>query len=277
MGLVRCSEQKTVSPMHHTAAPGLTKGHARGQHTVLPPLREGAVSVAIPMPIINRLLEGLPRKERDRILLGCEPVDLEFGEILCEPDHPYRHVYFPLTGYISTVASVSNHQPLEIRLVGNEGMLGATMALGMNEVPLRAVVQGSGTALRMTAVQLRREMRASPHLRRMLRRYLYVLLAQLSQTTACTQFHEIEARLARWLLLTHDRAHADHFHLTHEFLADMLGVRRSGITIAAGALQKRNLIGYTRGEISVLDRGGLEAASCECYEAGMEDYDKVFA
>jgi len=225
----------------------------------------------------NRLLEGLPRRERDRVLKRCESVDLAFGAILCEPGSPYRHIYFPVTGFISTVATLGDHQPLEIRLIGDEGMLGATLTLGVDTIPLRAVVQGSGTAWRMTTALFKRSLRESPALRRMLKRYLYVLVAQLSQGTGCNRFHEVEARLARWLLMTHDRAQADHFHLTHEFLADMLGVRRSGITIAAGALQRSALIGYARGEIRILDRKGLEARSCECYDIGLRDYAQQFA
>jgi CRP-like cAMP-binding protein len=235
-------------------------------------LRESEVSIASPVPVTNRLIEALPRQDRNRILRCCEPVDIVFGTILCEPEEPYRHVYFPLTGFISLVAIVSGHQPLEMGLIGNEGLLGVTMVLGVNSVPLRGLVQGSGTALRMAAPRFRRELRDSPVLLRVLHHYLYVLMAQLSQTAACTHFHEVEARLARWLLMTHDRAHADHFHLTHEFLADMLGVRRSAVTIAAGGLQRKKLIHYTRGEISILDRRGLEAASCECYEAVIDDY-----
>jgi CRP-like cAMP-binding protein len=233
-------------------------------------LKENGVSVVTPVRVVNRLIEGLPRKERDRLLQRCEPVDLVFGAILCEPGQPFRHVYFPLSGFISLVATLGGHQPLELALIGNEGMLGVTLALGVNAAPMRAVVQGAGTALRMSAAQLRRELRGSPALRRMLNHYLYAMLAQLAQSAACTHFHEIEPRLARCLLMSHDRAHADHFHLTHKFLADMLGVRRSGVTIAAGALQQRKLIRYTRGEISILDRKGLEAASCECYEAVIE-------
>ncbi len=235
------------------------------------------MSAATAVGVTNRLIDGLPRKERARILQQCEPVDLVFGTILCEPDQPFRHVYFPLQGFISLLAPMRGHQPLEMGLIGSEGMLGATLVLGVEAVPLRGLVQGNGSALRMSAAQLKRELRDSPALLRRLNRYLYVLMAQLSQTAACTRFHEVEARLVRWLLMTHDRAHTDHFHLTHKFLADMLGVRRSGVTIAAGDLQHRGLIRYTRGEINILDRKGLEAASCECYAAVVQDYEQVFA
>ena len=240
-------------------------------------LRKSEVSTAKPAPVTNRLIGGLPRKDRKRILERCEPVDLVFGAILCEPDVPFGQVYFPLSGFISLVAPLIGHQPLEMGLIGSEGMLGVTLVLGVDAAPLRAVVQGSGTALRMTAPQFRRELRDSPSLHRTLNRYLYVLMAQLSQTAACTRFHETDARLARWLLMTHDRAHGNHFNLTHEFLADMLGVRRSGVTIAAGGLQRRKLISYTRGEIRILNRSGLEAASCECYDAVVRDYARLLA
>ncbi|MCT8467090.1 Crp/Fnr family transcriptional regulator [Chromohalobacter canadensis] len=233
------------------------------------------MSVAPELPVSNRLIESLPRNERDRILQGCKTVELAFGDILCERHEPFEYVYFPLTGFISLVTPLSGHKPLEIGLIGNEGMFGVTLALEIDALPMRAVVQGPGTALRMSTTQLRSELSGCPRLLRMLNRYLYLLLSQLSLTAACTHFHEIEPRLARWLLLTHDRAHADHFHLTHEFLAGMLGVRRSGVTNAAGALQVKKLIHYTRGEISILDRRGLEAASCECYDAVMNDYARL--
>jgi CRP-like cAMP-binding protein len=226
-------------------------------------------------PVSNHLIDSLPRKEQTRILKLCEPVNMVFGTILCEPDQTYTHVHFPLTGFISLVATVDNHPPLEMGLIGNEGMLGITLMLGIDVVPMRALVQGSGTALRMAASRFRQEFRDSPAILRTFNRYLYVLMAQLSQTVSCTRFHAVGARLARWLLMTHDRAHADHFHLTHEFLADMLGVRRSGITIAAGELQMRKLISYTRGEITILDRKGLEAAACECYAAVIDDYKRL--
>ena len=227
--------------------------------------------------IVNRLIESLPAETRNRILKICAPVQLEFGAVLCEANEPLRHVFFPLTAFISLVAIVIDHPPLEIGLIGNEGLLGATLALDVKSARLRAIVQGPGTALRMTAAQLRQLLRENRALRRLINRYLYVLLAQQSRSIACTRFHEIKARLARWLLLTHDRAHADHFRLTHQYLADMLGVQRSAVTIAAGALQRNKVIRYVRGEITVLDRRGLEAASCECYRAVIEDHQRQFA
>jgi CRP-like cAMP-binding protein len=237
---------------------------------------ESAVSVELPGRAVNHLIEGLPHRQRHSVLARAEPVELELGAILCEPEQRYRHVYFPLTGFISLVATVGSRQPMEMGLIGNEGMLGATLMLGIYAIPLRGVVQGPGTALRMTVAQLRHALGDSPALRRTLSRYLYLSIAQLSQSAVCTQFHEVEARLARWLLMTHDRAHADHFHLTHQLLADMLGVRRSAVTIAAGALRRRNLIRYVRGKISILSRQGLEAASCECYQAAAGDYARLF-
>lgn len=211
------------------------------------------------------------------MLKRCEPVDLPLGSILCEAGQTLTHAYFPLAGFISLVEKVDGHPPLEMGLIGDEGMLGASLALGIGSAPLQGVVQGSGSALRITAPQLQRDLRNSPPLLRTMNRYLYVLMAQLSQSAVCTRFHEVEARLVRWLLMTHDRAHADHFYLTHEFLADMLGVQRSAVTIAAGALRRRKLIRYSRGVITVLDRRGLEAASCECYRAVVEDYAELFA
>ena len=227
---------------------------------------------APPSSIANRLIAQLPMKER-RALLDCsETVRLEFGQILCLPDTPFHHVHFPLTGFVSMVAEVMHHPPLEMGLIGNEGLLGATLVLQVSAVPLRGVVQGAGTSLRIEVRQFQALLESSPALRLSLNRYLYVLMAQLSQTAICTHFHELGPRLARWLLMSHDRAHADHFHLTHQFLANMLGVRRSGVTTAAGVMQAQGLISYTRGEIRVLDRAGLEATSCECYAEVIADY-----
>lgn len=234
------------------------------------------MSAVIPVQVTNHLVRCLLREERNRFLQHCESVDLVFGDILYEVDKPIQHVYFPLDGFISLVITMEAHQPLEVGLIGNEGMLGATLALGVADAPLKAVVQGSGSALRMTAAQFQHELRNSPSILSTLNRYLYVLVTQLSQTAACTHFHEIGPRLARWLLMTHDRAHADHFHLTQEYLADMLGVRRSSITIAAGKLQQQKLISYIRGEINILDRKELETMSCACYSVLNDHYARLF-
>lgn len=229
------------------------------------------------MPVVNLLIESLPPRLRNRVLHRCERVDMVAGAILCEPQDAFRYVYFPVTGYIVLVLTVDGHQPLKMRLIGNEGMLGATLALGVNVASLRGVVQGSGTALRMTAAQLRREMLASPPLRLAVDRYLYVLMAQMAQTAACVRFHDVPARLARLLLMTHDRAHSDCFYFTHQGLADLLGVRRSAVTRAACTLHERKLIHYLRGNITMLSRSGLEAASCECYDAVIESYTRILA
>ena len=235
------------------------------------------MSPAKPLPVINRLIAGLSRKERERLLRSSETVVLSFGQILCEPRQRMRYAYFPLRGCISLVAIVGGHHPLEMGLIGSEGMLGASLGLGVGTAPLRAVVQGQGTALRVTAAELRRQLRLSAALMKTLHRYQYVLMEQLAKSAACTHFHQVDTRLARWLLMTHDRAHADHFHLTHEYLAGMLGVRRSGVTVAAGDLQRRKLLRYARGEISILNRKGLEAASCECYGAMQADYARLLS
>jgi CRP-like cAMP-binding protein len=235
------------------------------------------VSVETQMPVTNGLISGLPRKTRERVLRHADPVDLEPGNVLCEQGQPYRDTYFPLTGFISLVVPVNGHRPLEIGLIGNEGMLGATLVLGLGSAPQRAVVQGSGTAWRVGAAQLRRDMRDSGALRDTLARYVYVLMAQSAQSTACARFHEVEARLARCLLMTHDRAPTDYFHLTHQMLADMLGVQRSAVTIAAGGLQGSGLIRYSRGRIDILSRSGLEEVACECHAAGVKTYERYFS
>lgn len=228
------------------------------------------------MAIVNRLLEDLPDGELAEIYRHCEPVELTFGESLIESGQPYTHVYFPLTGFISLVMSVDNHRPMELGMIGNEGMLGVTLILGIDDAPLSGVVQGSGNALRLSASHFRYSLLTSPAWRRTLNRYFYVLSAQVALGGPCTHFHEVQPRLARWLLMTHDRAHADNFHLTHQFLAEMLGVQRSAITIAAGALQEKGIISYARGEIHVLSRKKLEAASCECYRVSVRDYQRLF-
>lgn len=213
----------------------------------------------------NTLLAGLPRRDREQFLSLCEPFNMEFGDVLCEVDTPYQHAYFPSSGLIALVSTLNDHNPLEIALVGQEGMLGATLVLGIHTVPIQAVVHAPGVALRITAANFQQQLRDSLVLRKLFSRYLYMRLVELSLVGGCIRYHRVEQRLARVLLLADDRARDGHFYLTHDYLADMLGVRRSSITIAAGDLQDRGLISYTRGSISILDRVGLEAMSCECY------------
>lgn len=206
----------------------------------------------------------LSRKDRQRILTVCKPVQLEFGAVLCDPGEATRHVYFPIEGFISLITRVDDSPGIEVGMVGREGMLGAQLVLGVAMTPLRAVVQGAGHAWRLKTTDFRGVLAETSALRLVLNRYIFVLMAQLAGSAACLRFHHIQPRLARWLLMSHDRARSDSFRVTQEFLAFMLGVRRVGITAAASELQRNGLIEYHRGDLTVLDRPGLEAAACSC-------------
>jgi len=227
--------------------------------------------------VTNRLLDELPARDRERLLGGCEPVELEFGEILAEPGEILRDVYFPTGSFVSLVLKVNNEASLEVALVGNEGMLGAPLALGVNTKQVHAVVQGPGRAWRMSAARFRSELGSSRALLQVIHRYLFVRVSQLEQTAGCNRFHVVEERLARYLLMTADRSHSDRFRITHEFLAYMLGVRRVGVTRAATALRSRKLIRYARGDITILDRKRLIGAACGCYRADLATYDRILA
>jgi len=226
-------------------------------------------------PTENLLLAALSAEDRRRLLGDCVASDLRLDETLSYSDDRIRHVYFPIDGFISLITPGIGRAQLEIGLVGNEGMLGVPLLLGINVSPLRALVQGAGHAWRIDAAHFLRVIESHATIRVALNRYLYVFLAQLMQTATCTRFHLVEARLARWLLMTRDRANSSQFHITHEFLAYMLGVRRVGVTSAASALQRRNLIRYRRGDIAILDVRGLERTACSCYAIDKKIYGRV--
>jgi len=213
----------------------------------------------------NKIFRALPRPQAKRLLASCTVFDLSYGNVLFEPGEKMEYVYFPTSGLVSLLTPVTDSVNVEVGLVGNEGMAGISMVLGVRVSPVRLLVQGTGSALRMKASVLRKAIEESPRLRRELNSYLYCLMAQVAQTAACNRYHAVAQRLARWLLMTHDRMQSDQFYLTQEFLAHMLSVRRVGVTAAAGVLRKNNLISYLRGNITILDRLGLELASCDCY------------
>ncbi|MBC7436869.1 MAG: Crp/Fnr family transcriptional regulator [Bdellovibrionales bacterium] len=223
----------------------------------------------------NQLISLLPRADRQRLVAICEPVQLVLSEVLCESGKPLRYVYFPVDGFISLLTVLDGKPTLEVGMVGREGMLGAQLALGVATTPLHALVQGVGSAWRVPTAKFRKELAQCPALHRILSRYLYVLMGQQASSAACLRYHYVEPRLARWLLMSQDRAHSSCFHITHEFLAHMLGVRRVGVTASAGALQKLGLIEYRRGEITVIDRSGLERAACSCYKTNLRSYQQV--
>jgi hypothetical protein len=185
--------------------------------------------------------------------------------VLYEPGSLIRHVYFPNDCLVSLLTVVDGQLALEVGMVGYEGMVGTQLALDIKVSSVRTLVQGSGTAMRMTSAHFRKEFRQSPSLQRAMYHYVHVLMSQVSQTAACNRFHMVEALLGRWLLMTRDRLRSNQFLLTQEFLSHMLGVRRVGVTAAAGHLQKQNLIEYSRGNIKILDYNGLKAAACNCY------------
>jgi CRP-like cAMP-binding protein len=221
------------------------------------------------------LLAALPCEDRERLLASGEEVELALADVIYRAGERMAHVYFPGASVVSLSTPAVGIAALEVGLIGNEGMLGITLMLEVDTAPFNALVQGGGSALQIAVPSFMHELERSPALQRKLKHYLYVTMSQLAQMAACTRFHVVEKRLARWLLMTQDRAHSDTFHVTHLFLAYVLGVRRVGITKAASSLQRRKLIRYHRGEITILDRAALEAASCSCYRAGEDSYARI--
>jgi CRP-like cAMP-binding protein len=213
----------------------------------------------------NRLLAALPPEALAQLWPSLEPVELPLRQVLHAPGEPITAVYFPETGYVSMLAYMEDGDAAEVGLIGHEGFVGLPVLLGADHDDLEAMVQSPGTVLRMDAQAFRKELERSPALHTLLLRYALVHHGQVARTAACNGRHHTDQRLARWLLMAHDRAKEDEFPMTHEFLGMMLGVRRAGITVAAGQLQKAGFIRYERGCIEVTDRPGLESVACECY------------
>lgn len=221
---------------------------------------------AAAVPISNHLLAALPRKDYKRLEEHLQPVALEFGQVLHEPGGAIRYVYFPNDGAVSLVSIVSPQKGTEVGTVGSEGVVGISAAIGFDVSLTRAVVQGAGSAMKMLASRFRKECTTNDRLNRELLRFSNAMMGQAAQTAVCNRHHAVEARLARWLLVTRDRLASNEFNRTHQFVALMLGVRRVGVTLAASALEERGLISYSRGNIRILDPKGLEQVSCECYK-----------
>jgi len=244
--------------------------HSRGWHWQLKTLMPAPHN-----PTQNHLLAALPFAEFGRLSAHLELVPLSLGDILCESDRLLEHVYFPTTSIISMLYVMTDGASTEIAMVGNEGMLGVSLFLGGGTTPGRALVQSAGYGYRLPATLMLEEFNRAAPLRRLLLRYTQALITQVTQTAVCNRHHSIEQQLCRMLLLSLDRLPTDTLTLTQELIAAMLGVRRVGITAAAGNLQRAGLIRYHRGSINVLDRPGLERASCECYAAVKREFDRL--
>ena len=226
-------------------------------------------------PSGNRLLARLPRDEYERILPHLERVSFSLGEVVYESGGQMAHVYFPTNAIISLLYVMENGSSAEMGMAGNEGLVGVALFMGGDTMPNRAVVQSAGDAVRMRAKLLQGEFKRGGAFQRLLLRYTQALITQMSQTAVCNRLHTIEQQLCRWLLLSRDRLDSDELVMTQELIANMLGVRREGVTAAAGRLQEQGLIGYVRGRIRILDRPGLEAVVCECYRVVKDEYERL--
>lgn len=219
----------------------------------------------IPTPILNRILAALPSEKYRRLLPQMEQIDLTFGEKIYEQGEIIKHVYFPNCGIISLLSTIGKDSMLEIGIVGREGMVGLSVFLGVETSSYLAMVQGKGLAMKMKAADFLKECQKSEDLTYIIHRFTHSLLTQMSQSSVCFRFHPIEARLSRWLLMTADRMESNEFQITQEFLSNMVGVRREAVNKAAVILQQQHLISYIRGNITIVDRAGLEKATCQCY------------
>jgi CRP-like cAMP-binding protein len=226
-------------------------------------------------PDQNHLLAALPAEERGRLIPHLELVPMPLGDVLYESGSELRHVYFPTTSIVSLLYVMLDGASAEIAVVGNEGVIGVALFMGGETMPNRAVVQSAGHAYRLKGQLLKQEFNRSGELQHLLLRYTQALLTQMAQTAVCNRHHSLDQQLCRWLLLSLDRLPSNELVMTQELIANMLGVRREGVTEAAGNLQKAGLITYRRGRITVLDRAGLEARACECYAVVKKEFDRL--
>ncbi len=225
------------------------------------------------MPIENRILSALSANTYRQMLPKMKRIALIFAEDIYQPDEIIRDVYFPESGIISLLSAVEPDSMLEVGIVGSEGMIGLPAFLGAKTSNTRALVQGAGFALKMTTEDFLAECRRNDELPRLLQRFTHSLMTQIAQSAACNRFHPIEARLARWLLMTHDRMRSDEFQITQEFLSNMLGVRREAVNKSAMLFQQQKLISYSRGNLTILDRKALEEHACTCYRIIKDEYE----
>lgn len=221
----------------------------------------------------NRLLAAIPKAEFKILSAKMETVPLVFGEPIYESGEAVKLIYFPESGIISLLSEVDKDSTLEVGIVGSEGLAGISVFLGVDISTNRALVQGGGVAHTMTPRGFLAACKSSEKLSQAVRRFIHSLLTQISQSAVCNRYHLIEDRLSRWLLMTHDRMRSDEFQITQDFLSNMLGVRREAVNKAAGDLQRRGLISYKRGSLTVIDRPALEAAACPCYKIIKQEYD----
>ena len=224
---------------------------------------------------LNHLLAALPADEFARLSPDLEPVSMSLGEVLYESGDKMTHIYFPTTAIISLLYIMENGATAEIGIAGNNGLIGIALFMGGETTSSRAVVQSAGDAVRMKAGDLKTAFALGGVFQNILLRYTQSLMTQISQTAVCNRLHSLEQQLCRWLLINHDQLQTDKLVMTHDLIANMLGVRREGVSIAAANLQKKGLIKYVRGTITVLDRKGLEAAACECYQVVKDEYDRL--
>jgi CRP-like cAMP-binding protein len=228
-----------------------------------------------PDPLANHLLAALPAAERLRVLPRLEAVSLPLGKVLYESGSTMSHVYFPTTAIVSLLYVMEDGASAEIAVVGNEGVVGVALFMGGESTPSRAVVQSAGAGFRLPALLMTEEFNRAGSLMHLLLRYTQALITQMSQTAVCNRHHSLDQQLCRWLLLSLDRLQGNDLVMTQELIANMLGVRREGVTEAALQLQKLKLIRYARGHITVLDRQGLEQRTCECYGVVKKEYDRL--